>query len=132
MTICINEEIRHMAILSTILTVIFVIVSVFLILIILLQSNRSAGMGLFGGGSQSAFGSSSGDVLTKTTSVLAALFMLIALGLAFVKSHQYSIDHLQDGVKTTPESSLVPANPDDANAQKEDHKEAEPKAQNPK
>jgi preprotein translocase subunit SecG len=37
---------------------------------------------MFGGGSTSTFGSRSGNVLTKTTTVLGALFIITALGLA--------------------------------------------------
>ena len=73
-------------VLRPILTVILIICAVILILLILLQSSRSAGMGLFGGGaSQTAFGSSSADVLTKITGALVAAFLLITLGLAFLK-----------------------------------------------
>lgn len=74
-------------VLRPILTVILVICAVILILLILLQSSRSAGMGLFGGGgaSQTAFGSSSADVLTKITGGLVTAFLLITLGLAFLK-----------------------------------------------
>ncbi len=81
-----------MGIVEVVLTSILVIVSILLILVILVQSNRSAGMGLFGGGgaSQTAFGSSSGDVLTRITGIMAAAFLLITLGLAYIKSQSTS------------------------------------------
>ena len=73
-------------VLRPILTVILIVCAVILILLILLQSSRSAGMGLFGGGaSQTAFGSSSADVLTKITGGLVTAFLLITLALAFLK-----------------------------------------------
>ena len=76
-----------MEILQKILTVIFIINCILLVIIILLQSNRSAGMSLFGGGgSQSAFGSSSADVLTKTTGVMTAIFLLLGLTIAFLET----------------------------------------------
>ncbi len=96
-----------MAILGTILTVLFIIVSILLVLIILLQSNRSAGMGIFGGGSNSAFGSSSADVLTKTTAVLAAAFMLIALALAFIKSRVHDRSEIEKQISSPAEPNLV-------------------------
>jgi preprotein translocase subunit SecG len=77
-----------MGILSTALTVLFVIVCLLLILVILLQSDRSAGMGIIGGSSQSAFGSSTADVVTKITAVLVTLFLLGALGLAILDSYR--------------------------------------------
>ncbi len=77
-----------MNILLSISTVLFLILSVLLIVIILLQSDKGAGMGILGGGSQSAFGSSTADVITKITAVLVALFMLGSLGLAVLESNR--------------------------------------------
>ncbi|MBN1500519.1 MAG: preprotein translocase subunit SecG [Spirochaetes bacterium] len=70
----------------TTLTVIFLIVCVFLILMVLLQSDKNSGMGILGGSSQSAFGSSTADVVTKITAVLVALFLLGSLGLSALES----------------------------------------------
>jgi len=76
-----------MGALSTVLTVVFVIICIVLVLLILLQSNRSGGMSLFGGGgANSAFGSNSGDILTKITGYLAALFLVLSFSLALVKT----------------------------------------------
>lgn len=76
-----------MSILITISTIVFVISSVLLVIIILLQSDKSAGMGILGGStSQSAFGSSTADVITKITTILVAIFMLGSLGLAVLES----------------------------------------------
>lgn len=72
-----------MEILSTILLVFFVLVAVLLVGMVLIQDEQGDGLaGMFGGGSQSTFGSRSGNVLTKTTSVLGGLFIVVALGLA--------------------------------------------------
>lgn len=76
-----------MSILISVGTVLFAIICVLLVVVILLQSDKSAGMGILGGGSsQSAFGSSTADVITKITSVMVALFMLGSLGLAILES----------------------------------------------
>ena len=88
-----------MEMLNIILTVFFVIVCIFLILIILVQSNRSAGMGLFGGGSQSALGSSSGDILTKITGVLAGIFMILALVLAIMKNQANTLTDVKKEIE---------------------------------
>ena len=75
-----------MGILLSITTVIFVILCVLLIILILLQTDKNAGMGILGGSSQSAFGSSTADVITKITAYLVGFFMLISLGLASMES----------------------------------------------
>ena len=56
-----------------------------LILIVLLQKGKGAGMGAaFGGSSQTVFGSSgAGSFLTKVTTIAAIVFMLTSLGLSF-------------------------------------------------
>jgi len=75
-----------MGIFLSLTTVIFVILCVLLVILILLQSDKSAGMGILGGSSQSAFGSSTADVVTKITAYLVGFFMLISLGLASMES----------------------------------------------
>ena len=79
-----------MSILLSISTVLFVILCILLIIIILLQSDKSAGMGILGGSSQSAFGSSTVDVITKITAIMVGLFMVGSLGLAVLQSQKSS------------------------------------------
>jgi preprotein translocase subunit SecG len=67
------------------LLVFFVIIAVLLILLVLIQNEEGDSLGgIFAGGSGSAFGSRSGNVLTRATSLLGALFLIISLGLALV------------------------------------------------
>ena len=74
-----------MAILSTVLLVIFVIIAVLLVLLVLIQNEEGDSLGgIFAGGSGSAFGSRSGNVLTRITTVLGTLFLIISLGLALL------------------------------------------------
>ena len=74
-----------MAILSTVLLVFFVILAVFLVLLVLIQNEEGDSLGgIFAGGSSSAFGSRSGNVLTRATTVLGSLFLIISLGLALL------------------------------------------------
>ncbi|MCX7679219.1 MAG: preprotein translocase subunit SecG [Spirochaetes bacterium] len=77
-----------MGILFGVLTVFFFILCALLILIILLQSDKSAGMGILGGSSQTAFGSSTADVITKITTAFVALFMGGALGISILESYR--------------------------------------------
>lgn len=67
------------------LTIIHVLVCLFLIVVVLLQSGKAADLaGAFGGmGSQTAFGPrGAATVLTKATTVAAALFMITSLALS--------------------------------------------------
>lgn len=77
-----------MAVLISVGTVLFLILSVLLVILILLQSDKSAGMGILGGSSQSTFGSSTADIITKITGVMVGLFMLGSLGLAVLESYR--------------------------------------------
>lgn len=77
-----------MAVLISVGTALFLILAVLLVILILLQSDKSAGMGILGGSSQSAFGSSTADIITKITGVMVGLFMLGSLGLAVLESYR--------------------------------------------
>jgi preprotein translocase subunit SecG len=79
-----------MGILTTVSVVFFVILCVLIVIIVLLQSDKSAGMGVLGGSSQSAFGSSTADVITKITAVMVAIYMLGSLGLSALQSNRSS------------------------------------------
>ena len=72
---------------TILLTIIHVIVCFFLVVVVLLQSGKAADLaGAFGGmGSQTAFGPrGSATVLSKATTIAAALFMLTSLTLAIL------------------------------------------------
>lgn len=78
-----------MAILETILQVIHLFVCAMLILVVLLQQGKGGGMGAaFGGGAggQVFGGRGSGTLLTRATSVCAAVFMLTSVSLAYLSS----------------------------------------------
>jgi len=72
-----------MGIFSIILIIFFVIIAILLILLVLAQNEEGDSLGgIFAGGSGTAFGSRSGNVLTRVTTVLGALFLIISFGLA--------------------------------------------------
>ena len=75
-----------MEILKQFLTIVFIINCFLLILAILLQSGKSSGMSLFGGGSQTPFGASSADVLTKITGYMTAAFLTLGFVIAYLKT----------------------------------------------
>jgi preprotein translocase subunit SecG len=67
--------------------IVHVVVCLFLIVVVLLQSGKAADLaGAFGGmGSQTAFGPrGSATVLSKATTISAALFMVTSLGLSIL------------------------------------------------
>ena len=84
---------------------IHVLVCVFLILIILLQQGKSADLaGAFGGqGSQTAFGPrAAGNLLTKSTTWLAALFVVTSILLTVMMQRQSTHRHsVLEGTQTT-------------------------------
>lgn len=69
--------------------VLHVIVTLLLIMIVLMQRPRSEGLGTaFGSGvTDTLFGSSTGNVLTKITTWLGTMFFIITLTLAYLYSH---------------------------------------------
>ncbi|HCM29064.1 MAG: preprotein translocase subunit SecG [Treponema sp. GWB1_62_6] len=74
-----------MGLIGILLLVVFVLVSILLVLMVLVQNEDGDSLGgIFAGGSGSAFGSRSGNVLTKTTYVLGTLFLLSSFGLALI------------------------------------------------
>jgi preprotein translocase subunit SecG len=74
-----------MGILSIFILVVFVISCILLIFMVIIQDSDSDSLGgVFGGGSGSAFGSRSSNVVVKFTSVLGALFFVCAFSLALI------------------------------------------------
>src|SRR6202023_1449434 len=69
------------------ITIVHVIVCIFLVVVVLLQSGKAADLaGAFGGmGSQTVFGPrGSATILSKATTIAAALFMLTSLTLSIL------------------------------------------------
>jgi preprotein translocase subunit SecG len=77
---------------QTLLTISYILVCFFLILVVLLQSGKGGGMGsAFGGTSQTVFGGAgAGNVLTRLTAVGAALFMVLSATMAYISSSSES------------------------------------------
>ena len=74
-----------MGVIGVILLVFFVIICILLVCLVLLQNEEGGGIGgLFGGANSTAFGSRSGNILTKTTYIFVALFFVVAFSLALI------------------------------------------------
>jgi preprotein translocase subunit SecG len=79
-----------MNILINILLAIYVIVSLLMLLVILMQRPKSEGLGAaFGGGvTENIFGAQTTNVLTKATAWLAGLFFLLTFVLSILYAHR--------------------------------------------
>ena len=96
-------------------TVIHVIVCLFLIVVVLLQSGKAADLaGAFGGmGSQTVFGPrGSATVLSKATTIAAALFMIASLTLSILSTGSSSAT--PDLLKKATQPSASQSAPDKA------------------
>ena len=93
-----------------ILTIFHVIVSIFLILVVLLQQGKSADWaGTFGGGgSQTVFGArGASTLLSKATTAAAIIFMITSLSLTILISRPGGASVIRGGA--TPKTQPAPA-----------------------
>ena len=90
----------------TVILVMHVLVALAVIGLVLLQHGKGADMGSgFGGGSSgSLFGATgSANFLSRATAVLATIFFLTSLGLAYLATHRpKAASGVMDAVKTEP------------------------------
>src|SRR5579859_150256 len=98
----------------TLLTFLHVLICLFLIVVVLLQSGKAADLaGAFGGmGSQTAFGPrGSAALLSKATTLAAAIFMVTSLSLAVLATRSAgSSGSILEKVKA-PANKTAPAKP---------------------
>jgi len=89
--------------------ILHVIVCIVLILTVLLQAGKGASMGaVFGGSSQTVFGSSGpGTFLGKMTTVVAVIFMLTSFSLSYTASRKGS--SLMEGASRPAAQKTAPA-----------------------
>src|SRR5438105_5814133 len=96
----------------TLLTMVHVLVCVFLIIVVLLQSGKAADLaGAFGGmGSQTAFGPrGSATLLSKATTVSAILFMITSLSLSILQTRRSGVGNTILEKHPAPVSKQQPA-----------------------
>lgn len=71
-----------MAVLRVILTIVFIVVSLALLIVVLMQEGKSAGLGAIQGAAETYWGKAKGKsmegMLGKVTKILAVLFMVLA------------------------------------------------------
>ncbi|HIJ60057.1 MAG TPA: preprotein translocase subunit SecG [Nitrospirae bacterium] len=90
------------------LTVLHILVCLFLIFIVLIQSGKGAEMGAaFGGSSQTLFGSrGAATFLSKMTNVAAVLFMITSLSLTMLSTKPSTV--IKDMSVPTSPSQTIP------------------------
>jgi preprotein translocase subunit SecG len=96
---------------TSILTIVQVLLSISLIALILMQHGKGADAGAaFGSGaSASVFGArGSGNFLSKTTGILATLFFIVCLSLAYVTSNRQAPDSIMQSVTTIETEQAMP------------------------
>ncbi|MCP3978682.1 MAG: preprotein translocase subunit SecG [bacterium] len=110
--------------LGFLLSIVHVVVAVFLVLVVLLQTGKRADLaGAFGGGgSQTAFGTrGAATVLAKFTTAAAVLFMITSLSLSIVSVRNAGgvggsvLEQVEDadaGSDAADEGAALPATPD--------------------
>jgi preprotein translocase subunit SecG len=93
------------------ITIIHVTVCIVLILVVLLQAGKGANMGaVFGGSSQTIFGSSGpGTFLGKMTTIVAVIFMLTSFSISYMASRKGS--SLMEGAARPAAQQTAPAAP---------------------
>lgn len=94
----------------TLIIIFHVIVCLLLIAIILIQSGRGGGFLESFSGLDSFFGTKTNTFLVRTTAVLATLFLLTCLSLAFLSSQRS-----KSLIEKTPSQQLSPLGPQEDN-----------------
>ena len=107
----------------TFISIVYIFVCLFLILVVLLQSGKGGGLGsaLGGGASQQIFGGAgAGNLLTRLTAGFAFAFMALSVWLAFLSSSgEQALDRAVRGQTATQEAAA------EAEAAVEDEEPAE-------
>ncbi len=98
-------------VLTYVLVGVQVLCAILLLSVILIQKTRGQGMVAFGAGmGESLFGAQMGNVLTRTTVILAVIFLTNSLVLSLLAS-QLRRRTIGDTIGTTPAAPAVPGGP---------------------
>ncbi|HUC62034.1 MAG TPA: preprotein translocase subunit SecG [Alphaproteobacteria bacterium] len=91
-----------------VILVIHILLAIALIAVVLLQRSEGGALGIGGGGGMGGFmtGRGAANLLTRTTAILAAAFMVTSLTLAILATRQSNVSH---SILDQPASSSAPA-----------------------
>ncbi|MGL5839478.1 MAG: preprotein translocase subunit SecG [Sphingorhabdus sp.] len=91
------------------LLVVFAIVAAALVGVILMQRSEGGGLGMGGSPAGLLSARGAGDFLTRTTAILATLFVILAIALAFVSAKRGSPGALDESLqRTAPTTQQAP------------------------
>ncbi|MDA8231741.1 MAG: preprotein translocase subunit SecG [Magnetospirillum sp.] len=98
-----------------IILVIHLLLAVALVGVVLLQRSEGGALGIGGGGGNVLSGRAAGNLLTRTTGILAGAFFVTSLGLAMIANSRNSgssvFDHMPVPAPTAPAPAGQPAPP---------------------
>ena len=89
----------------------YIVISITLILLVLLQQGKGSDIGsAFGGGAGNAMFGSSGpsNPLTKVTAIISAIFLVLSLSITYISRH--SLDDPEDSIPVVEETGILPEN----------------------
>ncbi len=100
---------------TTVLLVIHLLIAIGLVGVVLLQRSEGGGLGMGGGGGGGMGGFMTGrataDLLTRTTAILAALFMATSLTLAIMADSRSERGSILDELQPVAPTEQAPAEP---------------------
>jgi preprotein translocase subunit SecG len=94
---------------TNVLLVVHILIAIALVGVVLIQRSEGGGLGI-GGGSGGGFMTTRGtaNLLTRTTAIMAALFMLTSLALAILATHTHGPTR---SILDTPAAPAAPSQP---------------------
>src|SRR5438270_13114697 len=100
------------------------LLSIFMVLVILVQRGRGGGLtGALGGmGGQSAFGTKAGDLFTRITIIFAAIWILLSMAALKTLNRRSATGGLRSGVR----APVVPAKDKTTSSKQESTKQESP------
>ena len=101
-----------LSILIGVFTFALILVSLFLILVVLMQKSKDGGMGaaMGGGMAEAAFGADTSNVLSKSTINAAIAFFILTFGLYLAQVYQHKhVGASSDGLPTIVAPTSLPA-----------------------
>ena len=96
---------------TAVILVIHLLLAIALVCIVLLQRSEGGALGMGGGGGGFMTGRATADLLTRTTTVLAACFMASSLTLAILASNERQPSSILDQPRPVPLAAAQPGEP---------------------
>ncbi|HWE46060.1 MAG TPA: preprotein translocase subunit SecG [Caulobacteraceae bacterium] len=104
---------QQLQFIQTVLLVLLILVSVSMVVIILLQRSEGGALGMGGGGGGGLMTArGAGNLLTRTTAVLATLFFMLSVGLTILGNYENSytaVGRASHNLKLTPAQAAAEA-----------------------